>query len=117
MVVFIVHRIDETRRSNVEQSTQIFCDMKNRLPLLLNTPQRTKVQTEAGEIMEIPAKRYSPLSGPILVRSCGTSTHSIQLLLDICKFRMYQLHSRSLYNLQNVNLAGNSQTSEYYIFS
>jgi hypothetical protein len=45
----IVNRLDDFQ-SNVGQVPQTFRDIKNQLPLLLNTLQRTKTQAEAGDI-------------------------------------------------------------------
>lgn len=44
----IVHRLDELR-SDIDQIPQVFRDIKNQLPLLLNTLQRTRAQAEAGD--------------------------------------------------------------------
>jgi hypothetical protein len=45
----IVNRFDEFQ-SNIDQVPLSFRDIKNQLPLLLNTLQRTKAQAEAGDI-------------------------------------------------------------------
>jgi hypothetical protein len=47
----IIKRLDEFQ-SDIDQVPQTFRDIKNQLPLLLNTLQRTKAQAEAGDIDE-----------------------------------------------------------------